>query len=364
MVNGLGAYEAGSSVLDKLLVWGVPYLLGRLYFAGVRSSRRLVEAIFVGGLIYVPLCLWEIRMSPQLHVDVYGFHQHSFTQSYRAGGFRPTVFMHHGLMVGLWMTAASLAGLWLWRRGRLREISGVPMVWALGALLVTSVLCKSTGALALLAVGVGVLLLEGGARARAALAILLLLPLAYVGTRATQTWSGDDLVAIVSKFAPRDRVQSLEYRMTNEDLIVASALRWPIAGAGRFGRWLPKNEDGGDLAVPDQLWVIAMGENGFVGLASLLAMLLLPVARLVWRIRSRDWKRPEAAPAVALAMIVTVFTIDCLFNAMVNPVYIVAAGALAGFDASPGALREARRRSAVRAGDPSPAAVALAGNAS
>ena len=58
----------------------------------------------LGGLIYVPLCLFEVRMSPQLHNMVYGFAQHSFGQTVRGGGWRPMVFMQHGLAVGLFMS--------------------------------------------------------------------------------------------------------------------------------------------------------------------------------------------------------------------------------------------------------------------
>jgi O-antigen ligase len=358
IANGLGAYEAASAVLDKLLVWGVPYAIGKAYFADVKGSRRLAEAIFLGGLIYVPLCLWEIRMSPQLHGDVFGFHQHSFEQTRRGGGFRPTVFMHHGLMVALWMVSASLAGLWLWKNGKLRRLWGASVPPLLAVLIVTAVLCKSTGAIALLALGCGVLLARG-ALARAIMMILVLAGPAYIAARAAGLWSGDDLVALASSVASRERAFSLQYRMGNEDLIVARALEQPVTGWGRFGRWLPHGESGEDLAVPDQLWVIAMGENGLVGLASLLAVLLFPCARFVARVRSRDWTRSSAAAAVALAVIVTMFSIDSLFNAMINPFYAVAVGALAGFDPSPRALRATRRAraSAERPRPPDRAAV-------
>ena len=63
------------------------------------SQRTLLISIFIGGLLYVPLCLFEIRMSPQLHKLVYGFHQHIFAQTFRFEGWRPTVFLQHGLAV-------------------------------------------------------------------------------------------------------------------------------------------------------------------------------------------------------------------------------------------------------------------------
>lgn len=331
LANGLGAYEAGSAVLDKLLVWGVPYLIGRTYFHGVRATRELARAVFVGGLVYVPLCLWEIRMSPQLHMDLYGFHQHSWLQVHRGGGYRPTVFMHHGLMVGFWMAAASLAGLWLWRRAHVARWSGVSMRWLVASLVLTAVLCKSAGSLALLVLGAGLLLLDRRRLGRTAAIALLLVPPIYIAARATQRWSGDTLVGLVEKVASKDRVGSLQFRMRNETLIVARAAERPVTGWGRFGRWLPHDEFGGDVAVPDQLWVIAMGENGVVGLAALLTTLLWPCLRLARRLEPVDWNRPQTAPVIVLSVIVTLFAIDCLFNSMINPVYIVAAGSVAGF---------------------------------
>ena len=72
LINGLGAYDGASSVFGNVMTWGIPYLIGRLYFSDLPSLRELAIAIFIGGLIYVPFCLWEIRMSPQLHAMIYG----------------------------------------------------------------------------------------------------------------------------------------------------------------------------------------------------------------------------------------------------------------------------------------------------
>src|SRR6185436_10008382 len=134
-----------------------PYLMGRLYFATPDGLRSLAVGLFAAGVIYAPLCLWEIRMSPQLHAWFYGVHQHEWVQTLRGGGYRPMVFMHHGLMLGLWMTAASIVGIVLWRAEVVRKVLGVPLPIAVPMLLVTTVFCKSFGSLALLCLGVAVL---------------------------------------------------------------------------------------------------------------------------------------------------------------------------------------------------------------
>ena len=64
----------------------------------------------------MPFCLFEIRMSPQLHKCVYGSTS-APRQTFRWGGFRPMVFMQRGLAVGIWMIAGVAVGMWLWVTG-------------------------------------------------------------------------------------------------------------------------------------------------------------------------------------------------------------------------------------------------------
>src|SRR5207249_880690 len=81
--NGLGAYDGASEIVRQTVTWGLPYLIGRIYFSDLEGIRELAIGLFVGGLIYVPLCLVEIRLSPQLHKWTYGFYQHAFVQTIR-----------------------------------------------------------------------------------------------------------------------------------------------------------------------------------------------------------------------------------------------------------------------------------------
>ena len=107
--NGLGPYDGVSAVAEQAVVWGVPYLLGRAYVSDLAGLREMAVALVLAGLVYVPLCLFEIRMSPQLHRIFYGFHPHEFVQHIRYGGYRPMVFMQHGLMVATLMGTADAA---------------------------------------------------------------------------------------------------------------------------------------------------------------------------------------------------------------------------------------------------------------
>lgn len=356
--NGLGLYDACSQTLDQTVTWGLPYLIGRLYFADLRGLRDLSVGIIAGGLAYAPLCLIEIRFSPQLHTWVYGYFQHSFAQTIRFGGYRPVVFLDHGLAVGMWMTAASMLALWLWwsrTLPALRPWPGgrpLPMRWVVPALWAVTFLCKSSGALGLGIAGSAVLLLTARTGLRAlALAMALAAPW-YVWARTWGGWSGLEFAEFLGGSFDRERAASLIFRLENENLLIGRALESPVFGWGGWGRARVYDLDGNDLTVTDGLWVIALGDRGLVGLAGLMGTLLAPAAAVLIRLPGRLWSRPAFAPAAALAVLGAANAIDCLANAMFNPVFVMAAGAVTGAFAA-GLPRDPTRRA--RAGAPAPA---------
>jgi hypothetical protein len=67
VTNGLGWYDGISASIDQTATWGVPYFLGKIYMNKLEGIRQLAVGIFVGGVIYAPLCLFESRFSPHLH---------------------------------------------------------------------------------------------------------------------------------------------------------------------------------------------------------------------------------------------------------------------------------------------------------
>src|SRR5262249_23702177 len=140
--------------LSHSISWGLPYLIGRLYLSDLEGLRELAVGFVVGGLLYVLPTLWEIRMSPHLNRTFYGF---GGWPGLRYGGYRPAVFLSNGLEHGMWMTAASLAGVWLWSSRSLSLLWGIPLGCWLLVLLPVTVLCRSTGALVLLTVGVALI---------------------------------------------------------------------------------------------------------------------------------------------------------------------------------------------------------------
>ncbi len=333
MVNGFGAYEGVSGVFTATVAWGMPYFIGRTLLRDHQGVKELAWGMVIGGLVYAPLCLFEIRFSPQLHNMVYGYHQHMFLQAWREG-WRPMVFMQHGLMVGMFMASASLVGFWFWRSKAKRVVWGLPMVLLVIGLMGVTVLCKSAGAFALMLLGIGVLTVATWFRARVIVYAMVLIPAAYMTARTVGEWKGLELVDLAGTIFGPDRAQSLMTRLRSETGLwsIVDAQGAKLFGLGRFnvvGWQGPGGAVEGDLGIiPDGLWIITLGVNGLVGLISLSLVLTLPVFLMLRRFPVRMWSRPEVGPSIVLAVALSTYFIDCLFNAMVNPLFILAAGAL------------------------------------
>ncbi len=324
-------YDGLSEVLKQSVTWGLPYLIGRVYFNNLTALRELAIGIFVGGLVYIPLCLFELKMSPQLHFLVYGEHPHvDFRQAMRAGGYRPTVFMAHGLMVAIWMASATLIGWWLWFSGSLKKLSGIPVALLAAPLLLITIASKSLASLMLMSAGLAALYLATRTRTRWPIIALIAVAPCYMTLRATGAWDGMNLVSLITTVAGEKRAESLETRFINENLLNERAFQKPVFGWAGWGRSRVYDRYGKDISITDGQWVIAVGQNGLVGLFSFTAAILLPVWLTLKRFPIRFWAHPRVAPAAAMAVVLTLYMIDNLLNAMINPVFMLVAGALAG----------------------------------
>ena len=328
VANGLWLYEGLSEVLGAVVSWGVPDWIGRLYLGSLLGNRDLAVAIAVGGVVYVGFCLWEIRMSPRLHLQLYGIRQHQWGQVHRLGGYRPMVFMDHGLMVSFWMAVSTLIAGWLGYARSVARLGPVPVGAAFMALLATTVLCKSAGALALLLLGGGALFLSTASAWRWVLVGLALLPAVYGVGRVSGAFKGEQLVAVAAAVSD-ERAASLDFRLKSEKLLIERALEQPILGWGGYSRSAVLDPDTDKyLAVQDGLWIAVLGEGGFVRLIFYLLLGALPVLLALGAIGQGPISSPGLAPLAVLAVVLALYTVDCLFNAMINPVYMLIAGSI------------------------------------
>jgi len=343
--NGLGLYDGLSNSLNQTLTWGLPYLFGRIYFGTPEDLRYFVVGMTIGGLIYVPPCIWEMRMSPMILANTYGALKWGGT---RLGGYRPRVFFPDGLELGMWMTAASLAAWWLWRCGALKKIGAIPFgLMLLPILLVTTVLCRSTGALALLAGGMILLWLSDRFKTRLLLAGVLLTGPVYVGVRATNLWSGQQAVDLATVLVGPERAESLGYRFMCETLILERALQQPVFGWGEWDRGAVYFDKERKHHVPtDGLWIIILGFKGFVGLILFYVSFVLPAVLFLWRFPARSLGDPRLAAGWLAVGFLDMYLIDCLLNSFPNIIYMTLAGGLISLEP-----RQLRAMSAPRRGN-------------
>ena len=74
VTNNLGVYDGGSAMLAKIVAWGIPYYIGRVYVDNTAALRELCIGLFAGAVAYIPFCWIEFAISPRLHKIVYGWH--------------------------------------------------------------------------------------------------------------------------------------------------------------------------------------------------------------------------------------------------------------------------------------------------
>ena len=328
-------------------MWGLPYLIGRVYFTRLEHLRELAVGIVVGGLVCVPLCWWEMRMSPQLHYTLYGFMNGGWTEmSY--GGYRPKLFLSCALELALWMTATATTGYWLWASGSVKQLNGYSLGWLVFMLIVTTVLCKVMGAVIILILGLSLWSLLKWSGSRLPAIGLILVPILYMTTRVSGSWTGDQAVQLIRTVVNETRrAQSLEFRMENENLLAVHALNSLGSAGGCWGRNFVTKSNWEGITIVDGMWIIALGTTGVVGLIAYESALLLPMVFLVRRYPVRTWRTPTLAPAAALATLTTLYTIDGLANALINPIYYLALGGVTG---TLGAMARPKKSSQVQPG--------------
>jgi hypothetical protein len=330
ILPGSSAYDGGSAIILQAIHL-IPFFIGRQILRTEASAEEILRVLVIAGLAYSLPMLFEIRMSPQLQHWIYGYDLESFWQQTRGGGYRPVVFMGHGLATAFFLMTTAVAAATFWRtgtpllRGRRLPLGGITAY--LSAVLV---LCKSLTALLY---GITSMTLVRFARpklqVRVAL-VLVTLALSYPILRAEDLVPTEAILNLAAASLNPERVKSLETRFTNErDLLDRASLRFWF-GWGRFGRNLIYNpENGQNMRWPDGRWVITMGEIGFVGFLAEFGLLVLSVFRAAASVRFIESARDKAF-FCALMLILAVNIFDLLPNSGLLPWTWLLAGALLG----------------------------------
>ena len=317
VASGAGLYDGTAMALNHFLVWTIPFLIGRIYFTRAEHVREVAIALVVGGLVYLLPCAFEIKYSPQLHAMVYGFYISSFAETYRMEGFRPIIFMSHGLMLGMWMCMTALTALWLWWNERRLRVLRLPIRTAAIMLVVVSIFCRSTGAIGLMVVGISILVVTFRFRTKLALIALIAITPSYIFLRYNNLWNPQVIGSLASAVTgDSGREGSLSVRTEQEEQVVQEMHQHPITGSGHWG------------SGQDQLWLILGRNTGLPGLALWITFFSCPLALTMTRAAWRS--APVRTYGIPIGCVCVLHVVDGLFNGMYNPMYVLSAGAVAG----------------------------------
>ena len=318
---GLRPWDALSTLLTAFATL-LPLVLGRRLLSHPDQQRQVLVALTIGGSAYAFLALFEVRMSPQLNNIVYGFFPHAWDQHIRGDGFRPIVFLSHGLWLSIFFSGATLAAFGMTRISNSRRLTFlVASFWLLFVLF----LSKSLGALVIaLALLPAVFLLRqrGQLIIAAALALMVLV---YPMLRAADIIPVNSVVEWFATVST-DRAESLAFRVQNEDVLLDKARERPLFGWGGWGRNFVFNEFGEDLSIADGYWVLVIGQGGWMRYLAEFGLLCIPIVLAACRIQ-RYRLGPESS---LLALVLTGNLIDLIPNATITPVTWIMAGALWG----------------------------------
>lgn len=318
-VRGLSLYD-GISVSIAFYFDLIPYLLGISLVRTKHDLLKVAKFIVVAGLIYTPAILFEIRMSPQLHTWIYGFFPHSFSQMVRFDGFRPVVFIGHGLFVAIFVliTCCMAASFTQMKT----SIARVPALFILIYLLIVLVLCKSVGAWLLGTIGTLTIVFTPAKIKQKIAFVLAVIVISYPLLCAFGWFPHDTFVEFAGLFG-EDRAQSLSFRFSHESALMLHAQEKLWLGWGGWGR--NRLHD----STVDGFWIIQLGTVGVLGYLMISGLLLSSIQRAGQIIRSsQDLQERRLVSSVSI--LIALIMIDQVPNSSISVVVWFFCGAVSG----------------------------------
>jgi len=305
-----------------------PFFIGKQFFRSYQDQLLMFRFLAIAGLIYSIPMLYEIRMSPQIHGLFYGYLPSGFGQQKRGGGFRPVVFMGHGLWVAFFTACALTAMVTLGGiKEKIKQYSPNTLSYYL---LIVLVLCKTKASL-LYGLFTFVLIKKISAKKQLKIAVLLaILTLLYPTMSIIKVFPHQKIAELAGSYLGSERAESLVYRFDNEVLLLDHARKRFFFGWGGWGRNRVFDEEtGADIAVTDGRWIIKFGTSGFIGFIAEFGLLAIGIfkARAAAKL-IKDNK--ELRLLAAHALLISIVMVDQLPNASLAPWLWLLAGILLG----------------------------------
>ncbi len=326
-IQGLTLYDGLLTSINQCIYVLVPFVLGRTLFDHYSQQLLLFRFLVGAGLIYSLPMLLEIRISPQLHTWIYGFFPHSFLQQFRKDGFRPVVFLGHGLLVAFFasitvLCAATLIDL----KEKIRKFKPSNTLYYLIAVLV---MCKSMGALIYGVIATASIRFTSFNLQLLTAKIIAIISVSY------------PLLCILNLFphamildwaysSDAERGESLQFRFDNEIRLLNHAKEKIWFGWGSWGRnRVYSQETGEDESITDGEWIITFGQFGWVGYIAQRGLLMLPVF-LTSQTLKKTKSNQEKILLVAHALLLSIISVDQIPNSSLSPMTWLIAGGLLG----------------------------------
>ncbi|MEM7267861.1 MAG: hypothetical protein AAF401_01270 [Pseudomonadota bacterium] len=315
----------------------LPFFFGLWLMRSPASHATFLRVMMIVGAVYAFLMLVEIRLAPQLHIWVYGYFPHSFAQQIRGSGFRPVVFMGHGLLTTFFLMTTILAAAVIWRTSLEK---GQSALTAIGrqqqlyisitlSMLIVLLLSRSLGSQLFAAILAPVALLASSRTQLTVAVMLAALVLFYPLVRIAGVVP---LEAILDGFDLIDekRSHSLAVRFANEEMLLGHAKSQLSFGWGNWGRSrIYHPVSGQDLSTTDGLWIIYLGVYGILAVCAFLVFHLTPIFQL-WRYVRRERKEVHFVSS-GIALILAANAAELLPNSTIFPTTSLLVGALTGY---------------------------------
>jgi hypothetical protein len=319
----VGLYDGVSALISQIIAL-IPFFLARSLFRQENDIQLLLIALTAAAAAYSIPALIEVRISPQLHTWIYGYFPHSFAQQFRDGGFRPVVFIGHGLLVAFFFSTALVAATSLGRTGGqiFRVSANYVAIW----LAIVLLLCKTLGALVYAIVLVPVIRLTSVATQIRFAVVLAAIAVTYPALR-TFDFVPTAAILDAAELVSSERAESMRVRFDNEERLLARSHERFWFGWGRYGRGRVYDEYGQDITITDGYWTIVLNQFGLIGFGAEFGLLFLSVYT-AYSVHRR--RKVLSLGSAALALIIGVSMLDLLPNASIGPWTWLLTGALLG----------------------------------
>jgi len=320
-IPALTLHDTLSLIVNQYFIL-IPFILGLQLIKTHEDVVLLFRLLVVAGLVYSIPILFEVKMSPQLHTWIYGFFPHSFLQQFRYDGFRPVVFLGHGLIVAMFV-AIVLGAAAVLMKEKIRSFRFFSPKLTVIYFFILLLLCKTVGAFVLGAFLFAVITWMPTPLVKRTSLFLVAVFLLYPFLSIFDYFPHQELIQIANDYDPV-RGESLAFRFYNEGLLLQHANTKMFFGWGGWGR----NRLEGSTT--DGYWIIYFGQFGLVGFLSLFGLLALSIwnaCKASSILRDKNKKRL----LIFYALIISIVMIDQIPNASLSAWMFFLSGSLLGY---------------------------------